>query len=164
MSSAGNGMGPPHWPDPDPDHVLTSRQQRILQAIADFAQRRGYAPTMREIGEAAGLTSTSSVSYRLSVLQRRGYLRRDPGRPRAIELRLPGQPTVLLEVEDLVPRPLTFAPFRRCGCAPVIPEAPGGSRSARHDCSWRALATVRMLVNPEVAGGSQSRIAADGGV
>ena len=95
------GMGQPDWPDPDPDHVLTWRQQRILQAIADFAQRRGYAPSLREIGEAAELASTSSVSYQLSVLQRKGYLRRVPGRPRAIELRLPGQPTVRLEVEDL---------------------------------------------------------------
>ncbi len=94
-------MGQPDWPDPDPDHVLTWRQQRILQAIADFAQRRGYAPSLREIGEAAELASTSSVSYQLSVLQRKGYLRRVPGRPRAIELRLPGQPAIRLEVEDL---------------------------------------------------------------
>jgi repressor LexA len=93
--------GLPGWPDPDPDHVLTWRQQRILQAIADFAQRRGYAPTLREIGEAAELASTSSVSYQLSVLQRKGYLRRNPGRPRTIELRLPGQPTIRLEVRDL---------------------------------------------------------------
>jgi len=89
------------WPDPDPDHVLTWRQQRILHVIADFAQRRGYAPSLREIGEAAELASTSSVSYQLSVLQRKGYLRRVPGRPRTIELRLPGQPTLRLEVEDL---------------------------------------------------------------
>jgi repressor LexA len=94
-------MGRADWPDPDPDHVLTWRQQRILHAIADFAQRRGYAPSLREIGEAAELASTSSVSYQLSVLQRKGYLRRVPGRPRAIELRLPGQPTLRLEVEDL---------------------------------------------------------------
>src|SRR6266849_6818875 len=94
------GMGLPDWPDPDPDHVLSWRQQRILQAIAEFAQRRRYAPTLREIGEAAGLASPSSVHYQLSVLQRRGYLRRDPGRPRTVELRLPGHPTVRLEVED----------------------------------------------------------------
>ena len=100
-SATGDGMRLRDWPDPDPDHVLSWRQQRILQAIAEFARRRGYAPTQREIGEAAGLASPSSVSYQLSVLQRRGYLRRDPGRPRTVELRLPGQPTVRLEVEDL---------------------------------------------------------------
>jgi repressor LexA len=100
-SAADDGSGLPSWLDPDPDHVLTWRQQRILQAIAEFARRRGYAPTLREIGEAAGLASASSVSYQLSVLQRRGYLQRDPGRPRTVELRLPGHPAVRLEVEDL---------------------------------------------------------------
>jgi len=79
----------------------THSQQRILQVIKDFAQRRGYAPTLREIGEAAGLASRSSVSYQLSTLQRRGYLRRIARRPRTIELRLPGQPAIRLEVEDL---------------------------------------------------------------
>jgi repressor LexA len=101
MNSTDDGTGSPGWPDPDPDYVLSWRQQRILQVIADFAQRRRYAPTLREIGDAAELASTSSVSYQLSVLQRRGYLRRVPGRPRTIELRLPGQPAVRLEVEDL---------------------------------------------------------------
>ena len=57
-------------------------------------------PALREIGEAAELASTSSVSYQLSELQRKGYLRRTPGRPRSIELRLPGQPTVRLERQD----------------------------------------------------------------
>lgn len=98
---ADDGMEPPDWPDPDPDHVLSWRQQKILQAIRDFADRRGYAPTLDEISEAAGLASKSSVSYQLSILQRKGYLRRTAGRPRTIELRLPGQPTIRLEVKDL---------------------------------------------------------------
>jgi repressor LexA len=102
MSSApDDDTGLPDWPDPDPDHPLTWRQQRILQAIAEFAQHRGYAPTLREIGEAAGLASPSSVSRQLSILQQRGYLRRDPRRPRTVELLLPGRPTIRLEVEDL---------------------------------------------------------------
>src|SRR6266700_2176485 len=72
----------PDLPDqPDPDHVLTWRQRRVLQVI-------------REIGEAVGLTSTSSVSYQLSTLQNKGYLRRDAGRPRTVEVRLPGHPAV----------------------------------------------------------------------
>jgi repressor LexA len=98
---ADDGMEPPDWPDPDPDHVLSWRQQKILQAIRDFADRRGYAPTLDEISEVAGLASKSSVSYQLSILQRKGYLRRTAGRPRTIELRLPGQPTIRLEVRDL---------------------------------------------------------------
>ena len=99
--TADDGTEPPDWPDPDPDHVLSWRQQRILQAIADFAHRRGYAPTLDEISEAAGLASKSSVSYHLSILQRKGYLRRIAGRPRTVELRLPGQPAIRLEVKDL---------------------------------------------------------------
>ncbi len=64
---------------PDPDHVLTWRQRKVLQVIRESVQRRGYPPSMREIGEAVGLTSTSSVSYQLSTLQAKGYLRRDAG-------------------------------------------------------------------------------------
>ena len=85
----------PETPDkPDPDHVLTWRQRKVLQVIRDSVQRRGYPPSMREIGEAVGLTSTSSVSYQLSTLQRKGYLHRDVGRPRTVEVRLPGHPAV----------------------------------------------------------------------
>lgn len=79
---------------PDPDHVLTWRQRKVLQVIRESVQRRGYPPSMREIGEAVGLTSTSSVSYQLSTLQSKGYLRRDAGRPRTVEVRLPGHPAV----------------------------------------------------------------------
>src|SRR5215472_13893479 len=79
---------------PDPGHVLTWRQRKVLQVIRDSVLRRGYPPSMREIGEAVGLTSTSSVSYQLSTLQAKGYLRRDAGRPRTVEVRLPGHPAV----------------------------------------------------------------------
>jgi len=84
---------------PDPDHVLTWRQRKVLQVIRESVQRRGYPPSMREIGEAVGLTSTSSVSYQLSTLQNKGYLRRDAGRPRTVEVRLPGHPAVRPETE-----------------------------------------------------------------
>jgi repressor LexA len=85
----------PETPDrPDPSHVLTWRQRKVLQVIRESVERRGYPPSMREIGEAVGLTSTSSVSYQLSVLQRKGYLHRDVGRPRTVEVRLPGHPAV----------------------------------------------------------------------
>src|SRR5215470_8747897 len=84
---------------PDPGHVLTWRQRKVLQVIRDSVQRRGYPPSMREIGEAVGLTSTSGVSYQLSTLQSKGYLRRDAGRPRTVEVRLPGQPAVRPEAD-----------------------------------------------------------------
>jgi repressor LexA len=79
---------------PDPDHVLTWRQRKILQAIRDSVQKRGYPPTMREIAEAVGLISTSSVSYQLSILERKGYLHRDLRRPRTVEVHLPGGPAL----------------------------------------------------------------------
>ncbi len=71
---------------------LTQRQRRVLEYIRESVEQRGYPPSMREIGDAVGLASTSSVSYQLAVLQRKGYLRRDPNRPRAVEVRLPGEP------------------------------------------------------------------------
>src|SRR5579875_2548773 len=90
----------PATPDrPEPGHVLTWRQRKVLQVIRDSVQRRGYPPSMREIGEAVGLTSTSSVSYQLSTLQAKGYLHRDAGRPRTVEVRLPGHPAVRPELE-----------------------------------------------------------------
>jgi len=94
---------------PDPDHVLTWRQRKVLQVIRDSVQRRGYPPSMREIGEAVGLTSTSSVSYQLSTLQNKGYLRRDAGRPRTVEVRLPGHPAVRPEpdMDDSMPMDIT---------------------------------------------------------
>jgi repressor LexA len=74
---------PPDMTGPD----LTLRQRKIIQAIGDSMQRYGYAPTMREIGEAAGLASTSSVSYQLSTLEKKGYLSRGAGRPRTAVVR-----------------------------------------------------------------------------
>ncbi|MDO4928520.1 MAG: transcriptional repressor LexA [Corynebacterium sp.] len=63
---------------------LTARQRRILEIIHDALKFRGYPPSIREIGNAAGLQSTSSVSYQLKELEQKGYLRRDPNKPRAI--------------------------------------------------------------------------------
>lgn len=65
---------------------LSRRQQRVLEVIQDAVDQRGYPPSLREIGEAVGLTSPSSVAHQLKMLERKGYLRRDPNRPRAIEV------------------------------------------------------------------------------
>ena len=65
---------------------MTPRQQRILEFIRRTVQDRGYPPTVREIGEAVGLTSSSSVHAQLANLQRKGLLRKDASRPRAIEV------------------------------------------------------------------------------
>ena len=71
---------------PAGERGLTTRQRRVLEVIRDAVERRGYPPSMREIGEAVGLTSPSSVAHQLVSLERKGYLRRDPNRPRAIEV------------------------------------------------------------------------------
>jgi repressor LexA len=68
---------------------LTQRQRRILEVIRDAVNRQGYPPSVREIGQAVGLTSTSSVAHQLTTLERKGYIRRDPNRPRAVDVRPP---------------------------------------------------------------------------
>ncbi len=77
------------FPDLPAGDGLTVRQRLVLDVIQDSVERRGYPPSMREIGDAVGLSSTSSVSHQLSMLQRKGFLRRDLNRPRAVDLRTP---------------------------------------------------------------------------
>jgi len=69
------------------DTELTGKRREILDFIAAHHAERGYPPSVREIGEAVGLTSSSTVHTHLTTLQRQGYLRRDPTKPRAIEVR-----------------------------------------------------------------------------
>ena len=73
-------------PEGRPSHVLTMRQRRVLEVIRNAIRDRGYPPSMREIGEKAGLASPSSVAHQLRVLETHGYIRRDPNRPRALEI------------------------------------------------------------------------------
>lgn len=68
---------------------LSPRQRAILKMIIDSVEARGYPPTIREIGERVGLTSTSSVHWQLGVLEGAGYLDRAPHSPRAITVRAP---------------------------------------------------------------------------
>lgn len=70
-----------------PPHKLTPRQRQVLDFIEQQTRDRGYPPSVREIGEAVGLTSPSTVHSHLLTLERAGYLRRDPSKPRAIEVR-----------------------------------------------------------------------------
>ncbi len=67
--------------------VLTGKKREILECIEAALRARGYPPSVREIGEAVGLTSSSTVHAHLASLQQMGYLRRDPTKPRAIEVR-----------------------------------------------------------------------------
>jgi len=86
------------FPDPPARQIgLTVRQRKVLEVIRDWVERYGYPPSVREIGDAVGLTSTSSVHHQLRTLERKGYLRRDPNRTRAVDVRPPED---LTAVED----------------------------------------------------------------
>lgn len=88
---------------------LTARQRRILEVIRDALADRGYPPSIREIADRVGLASSSSAAHQLKVLQAKGYLFRDPHRPRALEVRLPESmapaPVVAASVEPDFPPP-----------------------------------------------------------
>ena len=75
---------------PVDENGLTPRQTKILLAIKEAMETNGYPPSMREIGEAAGLSSPSSVKYQLEALEAKGWIRRDPSRGRALEVLTPG--------------------------------------------------------------------------
>ena len=109
------------------DTTLTERQRTILEVIRTSVATRGYPPSIREIGDAVGLTSTSSVAHQLRTLERKGYLRRDPNRPRAVDIRGTddGPHPVLTEVagSDALPEP-TFVPVlgRIAAGGPILAE------------------------------------------
>jgi repressor LexA len=98
---------------PDPITGLTRRQQAILDVIRDSVERRGYPPSIREICESAGLASTSSVAHQLAMLERKGFLRRDPNRPRAVDVRGGNKPKAAR-------RALAIAGDAPRGAAPVF--------------------------------------------
>lgn len=114
-------------PDGPPDaNGLTPRQRRVLEVIRESVERRGYPPSMREIGEAVGLTSPSSVSHQLTALERKGFVRRDPNRPRAIEVRSPEPDTTSVDetgIGDETPRP-SYVPLvgRIAAGGPILAE------------------------------------------
>jgi repressor LexA len=85
--------------------VLTGRQQEIWDFLVDYVDRHGYPPTVREIGESVGLASPSTVHAHLANLERAGYLRRDPTKPRALEL-LRGRPAEAVPVAEVQRLPL----------------------------------------------------------
>ncbi len=113
------------------DTVLTERQRTILDVIRSSVTTRGYPPSIREIGDAVGLTSTSSVAHQLRTLERKGYLRRDPNRPRAVDVRASNDParqpapaaTTDVAGSDALPEP-TFVPVlgRIAAGGPILAE------------------------------------------
>ena len=109
------------------DSALTERQRTILNVIRASVAGRGYPPSIREIGDAVGLTSTSSVAHQLRTLERKGYLRRDPNRPRAVDVRgaddAAAPPVTEVAGSDALPEP-TFVPVlgRIAAGGPILAE------------------------------------------
>lgn len=106
---------------------LPVRQREVLEVIRAWVERFGYPPSVREIGEAVGLTSTSSVSYQLRALEQKGYLRRDPNRPRAIGVLPPdADPAALTDAADdrSEPAGLTGSAEPAESETPEMPEMP----------------------------------------
>ena len=94
MADRKSGAGVTELPDGAPDATgLTPRQLRVLAHIKDSIEKRGYPPSMREIGQAVGLTSTSSVAHQLRTLEEKGFIKRDPNRPRAMQVFSPAEVT-----------------------------------------------------------------------
>lgn len=109
---------------PDPGGTdLSPRQRKILAFIRDWVERHGYPPSVREIGEAVGLVSPSSVAYQLKELERKGFLRRDPNRPRAVDVRPPAEPADDEAERALRPRP-AYVPLlgRIAAGGPILAE------------------------------------------
>ncbi|MHA7199834.1 transcriptional repressor LexA [Arthrobacter alkaliphilus] len=92
MAAKATGGGPASARSSQPQKApksLTVRQKKILETIQRSVNEHGYPPSMREIGDTVGLASLSSVTHQLSQLEKLGYLRRDPKRPRAMEVLMP---------------------------------------------------------------------------
>jgi repressor LexA len=89
-----------------PSARLTDRQREIWSFLVDYVDRHGYPPTVREIGEAVGLASPSTVHAHLANLERAGLLRRDPTKPRALELVGRGKPAAEAPAAELPKLPL----------------------------------------------------------
>ena len=105
---------------PVDENGLTQRQLKILEAIRSAMENKGYPPSMREIGEAAGLASPSSVKYQLEALEEKGWIRRDPSRGRALEVLSPSEQ----RFEDLRPQRTQVVPLvgRIAAGGPILAE------------------------------------------
>src|SRR4051794_40802803 len=97
---------------------LSDKQLAILEAIQRSVSTRGYPPSMREIGDAVGLSSLSSVTHQLNQLELSGYLRRDPNRPRALE--------VLIEVPGSDPSAESSSPVGDAAMVPLVGRIAAG--------------------------------------
>ncbi|WP_148575125.1 transcriptional repressor LexA [Nocardioides caldifontis] len=120
----GGGAAVRELPDGPADASgLTPRQQRVLTVIRESLAARGYPPSMREIGQKVGLTSSSSVAHQLRTLEEKGYIRRDPNRPRALTVSAPEEQVDETGVNDARPTP-AYVPMvgRIAAGGPILAE------------------------------------------
>ena len=149
-SGAGGGRGEPAVTKVPLALRLTDRQCRIIEVIQDSIDRRGYPPSMREIGEAVGLNSTSSVRHQLVVLESKGFIRRDPNRPRAYIVRGPSDPTQAWRARMAQTTP-------QGGGQPV-----GGVSAGTPDHPQGRMQSAISTLGSSMAAGAQSALAALG--
>lgn len=103
--------------------ALDARARAVYETVRDAVTAHGYPPSMREIGAAVGLTSPSSVKHQLDKLERLGLVRRDPNRPRALEVILPAQSASTPAIEPKAPE------------SPASPEASEDTAGAERPAS-----------------------------
>lgn len=133
-------------PDGPADEAgLTTRQRQILTMIRESVDERGYPPSVREIGEGVGLTSPSSVAYQLKSLERLGYLRRDPNRPRAMVVAEPNA--------ELPAVGESFSSAPRLRVVQGRPDDESGTPETDDGSAVRANAALVPLVGRIAAGG-----------
>ena len=121
------------WPDPVPYRQLSERQQEVLQYL--WSRQSPFSPSYREIGEAVGLSAPSAVSYQLSELKNKGWVRRDPGRPRALEARPSG------EKRPVPPGP-PVADYRRLPKLGLVPAGKLNEALQVNDGGWELPAEL----------------------
>jgi len=137
-------------PPASPDAPLTQRQRSMLEVIRASTEKHGYPPSMREIGEAVGLVSPSSVKYQLAALERKGFIRRDPNRPRAMEVVQPSAtgPAAAEGPRAGAPAPAEVRPF------PAARPARGEGAPQRLAAAHDAGEATRVPVVGRIAAGS----------
>ncbi|MDY3048529.1 MAG: transcriptional repressor LexA [Rothia sp. (in: high G+C Gram-positive bacteria)] len=125
---------------------LSERQQLILDAITTAIEQKGYPPTMREIGDLVGLASLSSVTHQLSRLEEMGYIRRDPKRPRAIEILDDQEPSTETGLITLPVVPSFAQTDQELALVPLVGRIAAGSPIAAEQAVEDVMTLPRQLV------------------